>query len=148
MKYYILYTSKAYRCPDFHGCPISSMALTKALLAPHIPHNVACMHAGTGASVHPLHASTFHPRLTVKRVASADHTGTVCEDTNPPQNCEQSRRGADAGDDGNERADVCADPRGPAAAVRAAQQRLLLHVCQASAPVLMAAETEKRSWRQ
>ena len=96
------------------------MAVTKASLAQYRPHKDANIHVRKGASNHPLHACTIHPRLSDKCDASADSTCTVSEDTSPQQNSDQSRRAGDARDDGKGRADVWAGPYGPAAAVCAA----------------------------
>ena len=93
-----------------HGSPVSSMAVTKAPLAQYRPHKDANIHVRKGASNHPLHACTVHPRLSDKRDASADSTRAGSEDTSPQHNSEQSRCAGHAGNDGNGRADVCAGP--------------------------------------
>ena len=116
-----------------------NMAVTKAPLAQYRPHKDANIHVRKGASNHPLHACTVHPRLSDKRDASADSTRAGSEDTSPQHNSEQSRRAGHAADDGNGRADMCAGPCGPAAAVCAARKRLWLCLADATAPVLLAA---------
>ena len=124
------------------------MAVTKTPLAQYRPHKDANIHVRKGASNHPLHACTIHPRLFDKRDASADSTCAGSEDTSPQHNSEQSRRAGHAADDGNGRADMCAGPCGPAAVVCAAWQRLWLCLADATAPVLLAATTEMRCCRQ
>ena len=66
------------------------MAVTKASLAQYRPHKDANIHVRKGASNHPLHACTIHPRLSDKRDASADSTRAGSEDTSPQHNSEQS----------------------------------------------------------
>ena len=60
------------------------MALTKAPLAQHRPHKDAYMHVRKGASNHPLHACTVHPRLSDKHDASADSTRAAKRGHEPP----------------------------------------------------------------
>ena len=60
------------------------MPVTKAPLAQYRPHKDANIHVRKGASNHPLHACTVHPRLSDKRDASADSTRAGSEDIRAP----------------------------------------------------------------